>query len=144
MGSMHRNTFVDAPRVLNLDLSLKSMRHVMLAGQITGVEGYMESASIGLLAAIFAEAKLKQKPLPSPPAGSALGSLLGHLRNTMNTDFQPSGLNFGLFEDSAFEEALAELKKRFPKKAPKDERRRAMCEASLKNAEEYAKRVQEL
>lgn len=142
MGSMHRNTFVDAPRVLNLDLSLKSMRHVMLAGQITGVEGYMESASIGILAAIFAEAKLQQKPLPSPPAGSALGSLLGHVRNTLNTDFQPSGLNFGLFEDGAFTDALAALKARFPKKAPKEERRKAMCVAALKNAEEYAQRVQ--
>ena len=142
MGSMHRNTFVDSPRVLNLDLSLKNARHVMLAGQITGVEGYMESSSVGILAAIFAEARLKEKPLPSPPAGSALGSLLGHLRNTLNTDFQPTGLNFGLFEDAAFESALAELKKRFPKKAPKDERRKAMCEASIVNAREYAARVQ--
>jgi len=142
LGSMHRNTFVDAPRVLNLDLSLKNARHIMLAGQITGVEGYLESASVGLLAAIFAEAKLQQKPLPSPPAASAMGSLLGHLRNTLNTDFQPSGLNFGLFEDEPFSEALHALKNRFPKKIPKDERRKAMCEAGLKNAMEFAQRFQ--
>lgn len=142
MGSMHRNTFVDAPRVLNLDLSLKNARHILLAGQITGVEGYLESASIGLVAAIFAEARLAQKPIPSPPPASALGSLLGHLRNTLNTDFQPSGLNFGLFEDAPFEEVIMPLKLQFPKKIPKDARRKAMCEFGLKNATEYAARVQ--
>lgn len=141
MGSMHRNTFVDAPRVLNLDLSLKNARHVMLAGQITGVEGYLESASIGLLAAIFAEARLKQLPLPSPPAASALGALLGHTRNTQNVDYQPSGINFGLFEDEPFTDDLAALRTRFPKKIPKDERRKAICEASWRNAQVFAARL---
>jgi methylenetetrahydrofolate--tRNA-(uracil-5-)-methyltransferase len=141
MGSMHRNTFVDSPRVLSLDLSLKNARHVMLAGQITGVEGYMESASIGILAGIFAEARLKQRPVPNPPSASALGSLLGHLRGTLNPDFQPSGINFGLFEDEPFARALHALKERFPKKAPKEERRRALGEESLRNAREYAARV---
>jgi methylenetetrahydrofolate--tRNA-(uracil-5-)-methyltransferase len=140
LGSMHRNTFVDSPRVLNLDLSLKNARHVMLAGQITGVEGYLESASIGLLAAIFAEARLKQLPLPSPPAASALGALLGHVRDTRKVDFQPSGINFGLFEDEPFAEALGALKARFPKKVPKEERRKAICEASFRNAEMFAAR----
>jgi methylenetetrahydrofolate--tRNA-(uracil-5-)-methyltransferase len=142
LGSMHRNTFVDAPRVLNLDLSLKNARHVMLAGQITGVEGYLESAAIGLTAAVFAEARLAQKPLPNPPAGSALGALLGHLRNTQNLDFQPSGVNFGLFEDAPFAAAFEALRPRFPKKIPKDERRRAICEASFANMQTYAERVQ--
>ncbi|RZA07925.1 MAG: methylenetetrahydrofolate--tRNA-(uracil(54)-C(5))-methyltransferase (FADH(2)-oxidizing) TrmFO [Proteobacteria bacterium] len=141
MGSMHRNTFVDSPRVLNLDLSLKSARHILLAGQITGVEGYMESASIGILAGIFALARLQQRPIPDPPASSALGALLGHVRNTRNPDFQPSGINFGLFEDSNFTEALEALRARFKKKIPKDERRKAMGEVCLKAAEEYAARV---
>jgi methylenetetrahydrofolate--tRNA-(uracil-5-)-methyltransferase len=144
MGSMHRNTFVDAPRVLNLDLSLKNARHVMLAGQITGVEGYLESAAIGLLAAIFAEARLKQLPLPSPPAASALGALLGHTRNTQNVDYQPSGINFGLFEDEPFADDLAALRSRFPKKIPKDERRKAICEASWRNAQAFAARFETL
>jgi methylenetetrahydrofolate--tRNA-(uracil-5-)-methyltransferase len=142
LGSMHRNTFVDAPRVLNLDLTLKNARHVMLAGQMTGVEGYLESASIGLAAAIFAEARLQQKPIPNPPAGSALGALLGHLRNTQNVDFQPSGINFGLFEDAPFAAAFDALRPRFPKKIPKDERRRAICEASFAHMQEFAKRVE--
>ena len=141
LGSMHRNTFVDAPRVLNLDLSLKNARHVMLAGQITGVEGYLESAAIGLLAAIFAEARLKELPLPSPPAASALGALLGHTRNTQNVDYQPSGINFGLFEDEPFAEDLAALRTRFPKKIPKDERRKAICEASWRNASAFGARL---
>lgn len=141
MGSMHRNTFVDSPRALNLDLSLKNFRHIMLAGQITGVEGYMESASVGILAGIFAQARLQQKPIPNPPAASAMGALLGHLRNTTNTDFQPSGLNFGLFEDAPFSEALEILRTKFKKKIPKEERRRIMAEVSAKNAEEYAERV---
>lgn len=141
LGSMHRNTFVDSPRTLNLDLSLKSARHVMLAGQITGVEGYMESASMGILAGIFAEARMKQRPIPNPPAASALGSLLGHVRNTLNPDFQPSSINFGLFEDAPFASALEALKAKFPRKVPKEERRRAIGEESLKNAKEFAGRV---
>lgn len=141
LGSMHRNTFVDSPRTLNLDLSLKSARHVMLAGQITGVEGYMESASMGLLAGIFAEARMRQRPIPNPPAASALGSLLGHVRNTLNPDFQPSSINFGLFEDAPFAPALDALKAKFPRKVPKDERRRAIGEESLKNAREFSGRV---
>lgn len=141
LGSMHRNSFVDAPRVLQLDLSLRQARHIMLAGQITGVEGYMESASIGMLAGLFAEQRLKGRPIADPPAGSAFGALLGHLRGVHKTDFQPSGINFGLFEDSSFAEEFAALKQRFPKKIPKDERRRTMAEASLKNAEAFAARL---
>lgn len=141
MGSMHRNTFVDSPRVLQLDLSLKNARHVMIAGQITGVEGYMESASIGIIAGIFAHARVQQKPIPNPPAASAIGSLLGHLRNGLNTDFQPSGINFGLFDEGAFAEAIETLRARFPKKIPKGERRKAMGEISLRNMTEYAARV---
>lgn len=141
LGSMHRNSFVDAPRLLNLDLSLKNARHVMLAGQITGVEGYMESASIGILAGIFALAKIQQRPLPDPPKASAFGALLHHLRNQQNTDYQPSGINFSLFEDEPFAEGLAPLREKFKKKIPKEEKRRVIGEISLKNMEAYKTRV---
>lgn len=141
MGSMHRNSFVDSPRVLNLDLSLKNARNILLAGQITGVEGYMESASTGILAAIFALAKLQQRPIPSPPDASAMGALLGHLRNTLHTDFQPSGINFGLFQESAFQEEFDQLRSRFPKKLPKDEKRKTIGEASLNRMKAYANRI---
>jgi methylenetetrahydrofolate--tRNA-(uracil-5-)-methyltransferase len=141
MGSMHRNTFVDAPRVLNMDLSLRSARHIMLAGQITGVEGYMESSSIGIMAGIFAYARLQQRPLPDAPAASGLGALLGHIRNTRNPDFQPSGINFGLFEDAPFADAIEALRTRFKKKIPKEEKRLAVGAVCLKSAEEYAARI---
>jgi methylenetetrahydrofolate--tRNA-(uracil-5-)-methyltransferase len=141
LGSMHRNTFVDSPRALNLDLSLRSARHVLLAGQITGVEGYFESASVGMLAGIFAEARIRQRPIPDPPAATGLGALLHHLRNTQNTDFQPSGINFGLFEDAPFAEAFAALKEKFPRKIPKEERRKAIAAVALEKAKEYAQRL---
>jgi methylenetetrahydrofolate--tRNA-(uracil-5-)-methyltransferase len=141
LGSMHRNSFVDAPRVLQADLSLRNARHILLAGQITGVEGYMESAAIGILAGIFAEARLQTKPIPAPPAASALGSLLGHLSNTRNMDFQPMGINFGLFEEDSFAEALLPLKLRFPKKIPKLEKREAMGKWAIKNCAAYAQRL---
>lgn len=141
LGSMHRNTFVDSPRVLNLDLSLKEARHVMLAGQITGVEGYMESASIGLLAGIYAEARLNQRPLPAPPAGSAFGALCQHISNGLNTDFQPSGINFGLFEDEPFQEGIEALRLRFKKKIPKDEKRQMISHYAQKHMESYRQRV---
>ncbi|MGZ3711757.1 MAG: methylenetetrahydrofolate--tRNA-(uracil(54)-C(5))-methyltransferase (FADH(2)-oxidizing) TrmFO, partial [Bdellovibrionota bacterium] len=140
LGSMHRNSFVDAPRVLNLDLSLKEARHVMLAGQITGVEGYMESAAIGIVAGIFAEARLAQKPIPNPPEESAIGALLSHLRNSTNTNYQPMGINFSLFDDIVFTQALAPLREKFKKKLPKDEKRKALGEACAKNGAEYAAR----
>lgn len=140
LGSMHRNSFVDAPRVMNLDLSLKEARHVMLAGQITGVEGYMESAAIGIIAGIFAEARLAEKPIPNPPEESAFGALLSHLRNTANTNYQPMGINFSLFDDIVFTQALAPLREKFKKKLPKDEKRKALGEACAKNGAEYAAR----
>jgi methylenetetrahydrofolate--tRNA-(uracil-5-)-methyltransferase len=141
LGSMHRNSFVDAPRVLNADLSLRKARHVLLAGQITGVEGYMESASVGILAGIFAEARLKNLPIPAPPAASALGSLLAHLSNPRNMDYQPTGINFGIFEDDVFADALLPLKTRFPKKIPKPDKREALGKLAIKNAAAYAQRL---
>lgn len=141
MGSMHRNTFVDAPRVLQLDLSLKAARHILLAGQITGVEGYMESASTGILAGIYAHARLLGHPIPAPPEGTALGALCHHLSNTWNTDFQPSGINFGLFVESAYTEGLTALQTRFPKKVPKEERRKVISECSWRNIQAYVERL---
>lgn len=141
LGSMHRNSFVDSPRVLNPDLSLKKARNIILAGQITGVEGYMESAAIGILAGIFIKAKMELAPVPAPPPASAFGSLLNHLSNTRNTDFQPSGINFGLFEEDLFADALLPLKEKFKKKIPKTDKREAIGKHSIKNCAAYAQRL---
>ncbi len=94
-GSMHRNTYVDAPHCLNADLSLKGRPSVFLAGQITGVEGYVESAACGLWLGLLLAARAHGRELPPPPQTTALGALLGHLR-TPAKHFTPSNVHFGL------------------------------------------------
>ena len=94
-GSMHRNTYVNAPVVLNQDLSLKNAPNVFLAGQITGVEGYVESAACGLWLGLSLGWKLLGNELPPPPQESALGALLAHLRTPVKK-FQPSNVQYGL------------------------------------------------
>lgn len=142
LGSMHRNSFVDAPRALLPDLSLRNARNIMLAGQITGVEGYMESAACGMIAGIFAAARIAQAPIPSPPRASALGSLIGHVQNMHNMDYQPSGINFGLFEDEPFAEALLELRTKYKKKIPKAEKREAFGVYALTQIAAYRQRLE--
>lgn len=96
LGSIHRNTYVNAPQVLNERLELKARPGVYLAGQITGVEGYVESAACGLWLGLSLAARLaKGLELPLPPLETALGALLGHLR-TEAKNFQPSNVHFGL------------------------------------------------
>lgn len=94
LGSMHRNTFVNAPKVL-VGLELKARPGVHLAGQITGVEGYVESAACGLWLGVKLAAKARGADLAPPPATTVLGGLLGHLAVEVK-NFQPSNANFGL------------------------------------------------
>ena len=94
-GVMHRNTFLDAPRVLSAQLCLKEHSNVFFAGQITGFEGYMESAACGLLAARNLYARLKGRQLPPPPADTMCGALVQYL-TTENKNFQPMGANMGI------------------------------------------------
>ena len=94
-GSMHRNTYVNAPTALTPDLELRAAPGVYLAGQITGVEGYVESAACGLWLGMLLEARAYGRDLPTPPPECALGALLGHLR-TPAKRFQPSNVHFGL------------------------------------------------
>lgn len=94
-GSMHRNTYVNAPGVLNFDLSLKAAPHIFLAGQITGVEGYIESAACGLWLGLLLGARARGLELALPPPECALGALLAHLQ-TETKHFQPSNIHFGL------------------------------------------------
>ncbi|NLP05592.1 methylenetetrahydrofolate--tRNA-(uracil(54)-C(5))-methyltransferase (FADH(2)-oxidizing) TrmFO [Candidatus Fermentibacteria bacterium] len=97
LGSMHRNTFVNGPAVLDSTLRLRSREEVTLAGQITGVEGYVESAACGMLAGLFTAARLTgAEPLPPPPE-TALGSLLRHATSSEWRHYQPSNVNYGLF-----------------------------------------------
>lgn len=97
-GSMHRNTYVNAPQVLEQDLSLKKMPGVYLAGQITGVEGYVESAACGHWLGRLLAARGRGNALPMPPRESALGALLSHLSQPAKR-FQPSNITFGLMPE---------------------------------------------
>ncbi len=98
LGGLHRNTFINSPALLNHKLSLKTSPNIKFAGQITGVEGYVESAAIGLLAGLFAAAELVGVPIDCPPPETALGALLNHLTISAKSEtFQPMNINFGLF-----------------------------------------------
>jgi methylenetetrahydrofolate--tRNA-(uracil-5-)-methyltransferase len=97
LGSIHRNTFVCAPEVLEPTLQMKARPDILLAGQLSGVEGYVESTAMGLLAGINAARILSGRPPVVPPPETALGALTGHLTQSDPRHFQPSNINFGLF-----------------------------------------------
>jgi methylenetetrahydrofolate--tRNA-(uracil-5-)-methyltransferase len=119
LGGLHRNTFVNSPRLLDGTLRLKAAPHVRLAGQITGCEGYVESASVGLMAGRFAAAEaLGQAPVPLPPE-TAHGALLAHITGGADAaTFQPMNVNFGLFPP-------------LPDRSPKGERKPTLARRAL-------------
>ena len=110
LGGLHRNTYINSPRLLDATLRLRAHPHLRFAGQITGCEGYVESAAIGLLAGRFAAAEIRGEEIAAPPSTTALGALLGHITGghleAVETElpaeararsFQPMNVNFGLF-----------------------------------------------
>jgi methylenetetrahydrofolate--tRNA-(uracil-5-)-methyltransferase len=124
MGSIHRNTYVCGPKVLRSDLSLKGHPSVYLAGQVTGVEGYLESAACGLLAAMFILQRIRNQPHEAPPANTALGALLRHVTGGDPEHYSPSNIHFGLFDPDFFENT-ADLKK--------DALRKLMADQAIQN-----------
>jgi len=127
LGSMHRNTFINAPAVLDPSLRMRRAPRILFAGQITGVEGYVESAATGLLAGVNASLiflRGPDSPLPLPPATTAHGALVSHITNADPRHFQPMNVNYGLFP--AMEGRV--------KKA---ERRRLMAERALRDLESW-------
>lgn len=125
LGSMHRNTFINAPRCLNNHLQLKQAPHLLFAGQITGVEGYVESAGCGFLAGCFAAALARGENPQPPPPSTALGALLTHLQQSNPQDFQPMNVNYGLFPP---------LEQRIRKRS---EKRLALAEKALTDINEW-------
>lgn len=123
-GSIHRNTYINSPKLLRKTLQLRSHPNVFFAGQITGVEGYVESAAMGLIAGINAYRHFKGKYLSTPPETTAHGALLRHITNTGYKTFQPMNVNFGLFAP-------------LPKKAPKKERGYCFAERALEDMERW-------
>jgi len=102
MGGMHRNTFINSPKILDESLRLLAQPNIRFAGQITGVEGYVESTAIGLLAGRFISDDIDRKPYSPPPGETALGALLGYItgKNVLyKNNFQPMNINFGLFPE---------------------------------------------
>ncbi|PIX25251.1 MAG: methylenetetrahydrofolate--tRNA-(uracil(54)-C(5))-methyltransferase (FADH(2)-oxidizing) TrmFO [Deltaproteobacteria bacterium CG_4_8_14_3_um_filter_45_9] len=97
LGSIHRNTFIDSPRLLGESLQLKPHPKLFFAGQITGVEGYMESTAMGLLSGINAHRYANGIPTLVPPPTTAMGALVHYLTHSLTVPFQPMNINFGLF-----------------------------------------------
>ncbi len=119
LGSMHRNTFINSPSLLLPTQQLKSDPRLLFAGQITGVEGYVESAGSGFLAGITAAGLVAQgQPASAPPPETALGALMAHITNADARHFQPMNINYGLFPD-------------LPGRVPKKEKRQRLAERAL-------------
>jgi len=129
-GSIHRNTFVNAPKVLTPYLQLKNYPNVFLAGQITGVEGYVESTAMGLVAGINAYRLIKVKDLVIPPPETAIGSLVHYLQFSNPKHFQPMNINWGLFPEISGK-----------RKIKKEEKVRSLVERALKALEDWQREL---
>ncbi|MCI5796440.1 MAG: methylenetetrahydrofolate--tRNA-(uracil(54)-C(5))-methyltransferase (FADH(2)-oxidizing) TrmFO [Ruminococcus sp.] len=126
-GVMHRNTFINSPRLLNASYSLRSDAKIFFAGQITGVEGYMESASSGIMAGLNAARFLSGKEPLVLPRTTVIGALARYISDETVTNFQPMGANFGILPP-------------LPEKIrDKSERYTAIAERGMKDLEEYLK-----
>jgi methylenetetrahydrofolate--tRNA-(uracil-5-)-methyltransferase len=124
LGSIHRNTFIRSPGLLSPSLNFFQHPNIFVAGQVSGVEGYVESSAMGLLAGINAARRARGLPLITPPPATAHGALIGHLTNTATKNFQPMNVNFGLFPP-------------LPGRIPKRQRGAAYAERALKELEEW-------
>jgi len=138
LGGLHRNTFLNGPKVLDETLRLKAAPRLRFAGQITGCEGYVESAAIGLLAGRFAVAERLGAALRPPPPTTACGALIGHITGghieTIDAgprSYQPMNVNFGLFPPLAGAPTRAEDGKRLRGTAKVLARKRALCHRAL-------------
>jgi methylenetetrahydrofolate--tRNA-(uracil-5-)-methyltransferase len=125
LGGIHRNSFIRSPELLDHQLRLKSRPNVRFAGQITGCEGYVESAAVGLLAARFTVAEARGIALCAPPVETALGALLGHITGGADAEtYQPMNINFGLMPPLEG----SKIKKADRKRAYTDRARAALAE----------------
>ena len=121
LGGLHRNTFIKSPKLLDTSLRLKSRPNIRFAGQITGCEGYIESAGVGLLAGRFLAAELAGLHMPPPPPTTALGALLEHITGGGDADtYQPMNVNFGLFPPLADKVRKADRKRGYTDRAKVD------------------------
>jgi methylenetetrahydrofolate--tRNA-(uracil-5-)-methyltransferase len=129
LGVMHRNTFVDSPRLLGPDLRLRAQPRILFAGQITGAEGYVEAAACGAIAGIGAARERLGLPAVAVPPDTALGAVVAHLQNTQTPDFQPANVTWSFF--SPLDEPIRD----------KRERRRRLAQRALGLIDEFAAAV---
>lgn len=122
-GSIHRNTYLESPKLLEKDLSFKKMPHLFLAGQLCGNEGYTESIATGHLAAKAITTRMQDRPFTPPPRETALGSLLTHVTASEEKNFTPTNIHFGLFPPVATMDGRRKLGKK--------ERHQKMCDRAL-------------
>lgn len=138
LGGIHKNTFIKSPLLLDKYLCLKDMPHIRFAGQISGCEGYIESAATGFLAGYFAACRILGKTPLIPPATTAFGAMLNHLIDDTNVeDFQPMNINFGLFPELE-PEITANGKIRHIKGA---ERKEAYCRRALEDIIDWTEQL---
>ncbi|MBC7963577.1 MAG: methylenetetrahydrofolate--tRNA-(uracil(54)-C(5))-methyltransferase (FADH(2)-oxidizing) TrmFO, partial [Steroidobacteraceae bacterium] len=128
LGSMHRNTFINSPALLQPSQQMKSDPRIIFAGQITGVEGYVESAASGFLAGVTAAALAQGRESVVPPPETALGALMAHITNADAKHFQPMNVNYGLFPE-------------LPERVKKKERRQKLAERSLAALDEWKEKL---
>jgi len=133
LGSLHRNTFIKSPALLDSTLRLKKMPRILFAGQITGVEGYVESAAMGLMAGRFLTAMARGDEPSAPPETTAHGALLAHISGTRIEDFQPMNINFGLLPTGPKREGKRRL--------PRRERRLKVSELALEQLAQWMESV---
>ncbi len=129
LGSIHRNTFLDSPRLLSESLQLKDHPNLLLAGQITGVEGYMESTAMGLLSGINAYRYANGMATVVPPLTTAMGTLVHYITHSLTVPFQPMNINFGLFPP-------------LPGRSQGRGKRLLLAKRALKEMEEWKKKVE--
>src|SRR4051812_13801404 len=141
LGGLHRNTFLNSPRLLDAQLRLKADPRLRFAGQVTGVEGYVESAAVGLLAGRFAAAERLGRPAAPPPPTTALGALVGHITGghieAGKGSFQPMNINYGLLPPLEPPRHGADGK-RLPHKERGRAKKRLMGERALADLEGWA------
>ncbi len=125
-GSVHRNTFLNAPKLLLPSLQMRVLPRLFVAGQLTGVEGYLESAAMGLLAGLNAVATARGRTLPVPPATTALGALIAYITQAEPKNFQPVNINYGVLPPA-------------PRGGSKEDRRRRVADRALKDFETWRK-----
>jgi len=128
LGVMHRNTFIDSPRLLDADLRLRENPRIFFAGQITGAEGYVEAAACGCIAGNAAARELLELPRIGVPEDTALGAIVAHLQNTTTRDFQPANVTWSYFTPPPG----------LTKKMDKREKRARMAERALERIDEFA------